>query len=103
HPQPGARRPRRAAAGHEEREPRRMILRLAIRSLLVRPWRAAVPTAGFGLGIGVMVALLGVGQVIIEQAHSPALHGGGDLVLSSPTGPLDSARSLLTNRLGSRG
>jgi hypothetical protein len=78
-----------------------VILRLAIRSLIVRPWRTAVLTAGFGLGIGVMVALLGVGQVIIEQAHSPALQGGGDLVVSSPVGPLESARYLLANVLGS--
>lgn len=78
-----------------------MILRLAVRSLVVRPWRTAVLTAGFGLGIGVMVALLGVGQVIIEQAHSPALQGGGDLVVSSTVGPLESARYVLTNVLGS--
>ena len=61
-----------------------MILRLALRSLAVRPWRTAVLAAGFGLGIAVMVALLGGGEVIIEQAHSPAL-----LVADEPTGELD--------------
>jgi hypothetical protein len=79
-----------------------VILRLAIRSLAVRPWRTAVLAAGFGLGIGVMVALLGVGEVIIEQAHAPALQGGGDLVVSGAFGPIESARYVLANVLGSR-
>jgi hypothetical protein len=60
-----------------------------------------VLAAGFGLGIGVMVALLGVGQVIIEQAHAPALRGGGDLVVSGTFGPIESARYVLANVLGS--
>ena len=78
-----------------------MILRLALRSLAVRPWRTAVLAAGFGLGIAVMVALLGVGEVIIEQAHAPALRGGGDLVVSGAFGPIESARYVLANVLGS--
>jgi hypothetical protein len=78
-----------------------VILRLALRSLAVRPWRTAVLAAGFGLGIGVMVALLGVGEVIIEQAHAPALQGGGDLVVSGAFGPIDSARFVLSSVLGS--
>ena len=59
-----------------------MMFRLACRSLMTRPIRAAVLAAGFGFGIAVMAELLGVGHVILEQAHSPALHGGGDLVVS---------------------
>ena len=78
-----------------------MILRIAFRSLTTRPLRSAVLAAGFGLGIGVMVELLGVGQVILEQAHSPALRGGGDIVLSSDFGPLLGARFLLTDVVGS--
>ena len=74
-----------------------MIVRLAIRSLTTRPLRSAVLAAGFGLGIGVMVELLGVGQVILEQAHSPALQGGGDVVVGGAFGPLDSARFLLVH------
>ena len=50
-----------------------MMLRVALRSLMTRPIRAAVLAGGFGFGIGVMAALLGVGQVILEQAHAPAL------------------------------
>ena len=77
-----------------------MILRLALRSLTVRPWRTAVLAAGFGLGIAVMAALLGVGEVIIEQAHAPALRGGGDLVVSAAFGPVESARFVLAHVLG---
>jgi hypothetical protein len=77
-----------------------MIVRVALRSLAIRPWRTAVLAAGFGLGIGVMVALLGVGEVILEQAHAPALRGGGDLVVSSAFGSVDSARYVLAHVLG---
>ena len=77
-----------------------MILRLAVRSLATRPLRSAVLAAGFGLGIAVMAALLGVGEVILEQARSPALAGGGDLVLSGANGPVGSARFLLAHVIG---
>jgi hypothetical protein len=77
-----------------------VILRLALRSLAVRPWRTAVLAGGFGLGIAVMVALLGVGEVIIEQAHSPALRGGGDVVVSAAFGPVENARYVLAHVLG---
>ena len=76
-----------------------MILRLAVRSLATRPLRTAVLAVGFGLGIAVMAELLGVGQVILEQAHSPALQGGGDLLVAGATGRLDSARFLLSSVL----
>ena len=78
-----------------------MLIRLALRSLTTRPLRSAVLAAGFGLGIGVMVELLGVGQVILEQAHAPALRGGGDLVVTGAAGPLDSARFVLAQLLSS--
>ena len=77
-----------------------MILRLAIRSLATRPIRTAVLACGFGFGIAVMAALLGVGEVILDQAHSPALEGGGDVVLSGRFGSIDSARFLLSSVLG---
>ena len=78
-----------------------MIVRLAVRSLITRPMRSAVLSIGFGLSIAVMAELLGVGEVILEQAHSPALAGGGDVVLSGGIGPLDGARYVLTSVLGS--
>jgi hypothetical protein len=74
-----------------------MMLRLALRSLTIRPMRTAVLAAGFGLGIGVMAALLGVGEVILEQAHAPALNGGGDAVVSGAFGAIENARFVLSN------
>src|SRR5262249_33950926 len=100
HAQRHARAARVASTDHEKRGAGPMIVRLALRSLAVRPARTAVLAAGFGLGIAVMAALLGVGEVIIEQAHSPALRGGGDLVVSGAIGPIDNARYLLTHVLG---
>src|SRR5207249_10735187 len=41
---------------------------------------------------GVMAELLGVGEVILEQAHAPVLQGGGDLVVTGAVGQVDSAR-----------
>ena len=73
-----------------------MILKLALRSLGVRPIRTAVLACGFGLGIAVMAELLGVGDVILDQARSPALQGGGDLVVSGGLGSLDNARYVLS-------
>src|SRR5581483_5531108 len=96
HPQPAARRAGGAAAGHAGREARAVMLRVAWRSLLTRPVRAAVLAAGFGFGIAVMAVLLGVGEVIVEQARAPVLAGGGDLVLTGPFGPVTSARYVLS-------
>jgi hypothetical protein len=77
-----------------------MMYRLAWRSLMTRPIRAAVLAAGFGFGIAVMAELLGVGHVILEQAHSPALNGGGDLVVRGPFGSVPSARFVMSSVLG---
>jgi hypothetical protein len=76
-----------------------MVLRLAFRSLAVRPFRTAILACGFGLGIAVMAVLLGVGEVILDQARAPALQGGGDLVISGSFGAVDSARFVLSSLL----
>jgi len=80
-----------------------MILRLALRSLLTHPIRTLVLACGFGLGVGVMAMLLGVGEVILDQARSPALSGGGDVVIASSTGDLPSARWILSSGLRTGG
>ena len=72
-----------------------MILRLALRSLLMHPVRTFVLGIGFGLGVGVMATLLGVGEVVLDQARAPALAGGGDVIVSGIGGPLTSARFVL--------
>ena len=77
-----------------------MILVLALRSLLARPIRSLVLAGGFGLGVAVMAALLGIGGVILEQARTPDLAGGGDVVLGGAAGRLGSARFILSNVLG---
>ena len=76
-----------------------MILRLAVRSLTLRPLRTAVLAIGFGLAIAVMAELLGVGEVILEQAHAPALAGGGDIAVTGVFGPLESARFVMSSVL----
>jgi hypothetical protein len=76
-----------------------MILRLALRSLLVRPVRSAVLLVGFGLGVAVMAALLGIGAVILDQARTPALVGGGDVIIAGATGRLPNATFALTDVL----
>lgn len=77
-----------------------MMLRLALRSLLTRPLRTAALAAGFGFGIAVMAELLGVGEVILEQAHSPALEGGGHVVVAGALGSVDNARFIMSTVLG---
>ena len=59
-----------------------MIGRLALRSLTTHPVRSAVLSAGFGVGVGVMAILLGVADIVLEQAQSPALAGGGDVTIT---------------------
>jgi hypothetical protein len=78
-----------------------MIFRFALKSLAVRPIKTVVLACGFGLGMAVMAVLLGIGEVILEQARSPALQGGGDVVVSGAFGPLESARFVLASVLGS--
>ena len=58
-----------------------MIGRLAVRSLTAHPVRSAVLAAGFGVGVAVMAILLGVADVVLMQARSSDLVGGGDVVI----------------------
>jgi hypothetical protein len=58
-----------------------VIGRLAFRSLTAHPVRSAVLSVGFGAGVAVMAILLGVAEVVLQQARSPLLVGGGDVVV----------------------
>jgi hypothetical protein len=58
-----------------------VIGRLAVRSLTAHPVRSAVLAAGFGAGVSVMAILLGVADVVLMQARSSDLVGGGDVVI----------------------
>ena len=70
-----ARRRRRKRAGA-------VIGRLALRSLTAHPVRSGVLAVGFGAGVAVMAILLGVAEVVLQQAQSPLLVGGGDVVVA---------------------
>ena len=76
-----------------------MIGRLALRSLTAHPVRTAVLAGGFGLGVAVTAILLGVAEVVLEQAQAPALAGGGDVVVR--VGPQVPAQLLLSGTLQS--
>jgi hypothetical protein len=76
-----------------------VILLLAVRTLAARPIRSAVLAVGFGLGVAVMAILLGVGQVVLEQARSPQLAGGGDVLVTGTAGRIAAARVLLGGTL----
>ena len=58
-----------------------MIRLLAFRQLLHRPWRSAFLFLGYGLGVGVMIVLLSVGEALIAQARDERLVGGGDVTV----------------------
>jgi hypothetical protein len=77
-----------------------MMFRFALRSLSVRPIKTIVLAFGFGLGVAIMAILLGIGEVILEQAHSPALQGGGDVAVIGAFGTVESARFVLSSVLG---
>lgn len=76
-----------------------MIGRLAARSLAAHPVRTAVLAAGFGAGVAVMAILLGVAEIVLRQAQSPALAGGGDVLVQ--LGPAVPAQLMLSGTLQS--
>jgi hypothetical protein len=73
-----------------------VIVTMAWKSLLAHPVRTAVLGVGFGLGVSVMATLLGVGEVVLQQARSPKLAGGGDLLVTAQSGPVTSGRFVLS-------
>lgn len=58
-----------------------MITRLAFRGLLDRPWRSLFLLTGFGLGVGVMITLLAIGEAMVAQSKDEKLVGGGDVTV----------------------
>jgi len=58
-----------------------MLLKLAFRGLLDRPWRSALLLAGFALGVGVMITLLAIGEAMVVQSKDEKLVGGGDVTV----------------------
>ncbi len=58
-----------------------MIPLLAVRGLLDRPWRSLFLLGGFGLGVGVMITLLAIGEAMVTQSRDEKLVGGGSVTV----------------------
>ena len=54
---------------------------LAWRTVTARPKRALLLCGGFGIGVGVMVVLLAVGEAMVRQASQEKLVGGGAITV----------------------
>ncbi len=66
---------------HARRGGRRVIVRLALRNFLYKPWRSALLFLGFGIGVSVMIVLLSIGEALVTQASDERLVGGGDVTV----------------------
>ncbi len=58
-----------------------MIELLALRNLVLRPWRTLFLLFGYSLGVAVMIVLLSVGSALLSQARDEKLVGGGDVTV----------------------
>ncbi|HJR64613.1 MAG TPA: hypothetical protein VJ803_12995 [Gemmatimonadaceae bacterium] len=58
-----------------------MIARLALRSLAHRKRRSLFLLVGYGLGVGVMIVLLAIGEALLSQARDEKLVGGGAITV----------------------
>lgn len=58
-----------------------MIALLALRNLVLRPWRSVFLLLGYGLGVAVMIVLLAIGEALLVQARDEKLVGGGSITV----------------------
>ena len=58
-----------------------MIELLALRNLVLKPWRSAFLLFGYSLGVSVMIVLLSIGEALLSQARDEKLVGGGDVTV----------------------
>ena len=58
-----------------------MISSLVWASVRQRPGRSLLLLLGYALGVGVTVALLSIGDALVEQSRDRDLLGGGDLLV----------------------
>jgi hypothetical protein len=54
---------------------------LALRNLVLRPWRSVFLLLGYGLGVAVMIVLLAIGEALLVQARDEKLVGGGAITV----------------------
>lgn len=71
-----------------------MILRLVLRHIGLRPVRSLVFVGAYAAGVAVMLALLSIGEVMVEQSRDEEWVGGGDVTV------LPAGVDLETLRLG---
>jgi hypothetical protein len=77
-----------------------VIGRLVRRSLGNRPGRSALLLLGYGLGVGVTIALLSIGTALLDQARDRELAGGGDLTVVPQGVDLETLRTASTGSIG---
>jgi hypothetical protein len=58
-----------------------MIGLLALRNLVLRPWRSVFLLFGYSLGVAVMIVLLSIGEALLAQARDERLVGGGEVTV----------------------
>src|ERR1700722_1580395 len=58
-----------------------MMMLLAIRNFLYKPWRSALLFFGLGLGVSVMIILLSIGDAMVVQSEQERLVGGGSITV----------------------
>lgn len=58
-----------------------MLATLAFRHLFVKRGRSLFLLLGYGLGVGVMIVLLSVGEAMLDQARDVSLVGGGEVTV----------------------
>jgi hypothetical protein len=58
-----------------------MITLLALRNLVLKPWRSAFLLLGYSLGVAVMIVLLSIGEALVDQSRDEKLVGGGTITV----------------------
>src|SRR5437764_11633438 len=58
-----------------------MIKLLALRNLVLKPWRSVFLLFGYSLGVAVMIVLLSIGEALLAQARDERLIGGGEITV----------------------
>ena len=58
-----------------------MIALLAVRNLVLKPWRSAFLLFGYSLGVAVMIVLLSIGEALLSQSRDEKLVGGGEVTV----------------------
>jgi hypothetical protein len=58
-----------------------VIARLALRNLVLRPWRSVFLLLGYSVGVAVMIVLLSIGEALVSQARNEKLIGGGNVTV----------------------